>query len=97
MISPRTEDAIELAWWERGRARDVALRLCVRLSWLEDHWSALRKQGKLPTWHRPAGGFDHTREQATLARLYWQLCMSAPFGGDDIARAIIAPKAVRAA
>lgn len=58
-INPITRTQIELAWWDQGRARDIALRFknCT-CEQVETIWKTAKAQGRLPSIKRPAGGFD---------------------------------------
>ena len=58
-MTPATITAIELAWFEKGRARDIANRFKgVTPTMVERVWFIAKEQGRLPRISRPKGGFD---------------------------------------
>lgn len=57
-MTDRADDLIN-AWWGKGSALDVAMRLNIR-PWRRVYrgWCQLRAQGLLPPFQRPRKGFD---------------------------------------
>lgn len=83
-----TRIAIELDWWGKGRARDVASRYVgVTTTMVERVWFIARQQGRLPKkWHRHPGGYDRTPDEAKFAAEFWTISRTAPEGWDDFIR-----------
>lgn len=62
-----TLDAIELAWWGPGRARDVALRFNLTCDQVERIWHLMRVRDGYDIKRAP-GGFPWSIEVAPVAR-----------------------------
>ena len=73
-IAPAAITAIELAWAEKGRAHDVALKFRVTTNQVRRIWTIAKAEGRLPSIERRRGGYDFeamldekTRSQDSLA------------------------------
>lgn len=73
-MTPATITAIELAWGDKGRAHDVALKFRVTTNQVRRIWTIAKAEGRLPNIERRRGGYDFeamleekTRSQASLS------------------------------
>ena len=57
-MTPATITAIELAWLEKGRAQDVALRFKVKTNQVRRIWTIAKAEGRILNSKRRRGGYD---------------------------------------